>query len=142
MNLLDLFNQALLLTEGVSQNDINYAIDNRVWVNFTYDDNTESAEKGKRYVAIYVYGLSKAGNPIFRGYQLYGKSKTLVPTWKTFRLDRVINWTPTFAQFWSPIEKLGPSGAPAYRTDGDDAMKIIYNQVDFSKKIARIKKKA
>ena len=140
MNLLEIFNKVLLLTEGVSQNDINYAIDNRVWINITYDDDSESAEKGKRYVAIYAYGLSMAGNPIFRGYQLYGKSKTLVPTWKTFRLDRVMSWTPTYAQFWSPIEKLGPSGAAPYNPNGDGSMKIVYNQVDFSKKVARVKK--
>jgi hypothetical protein len=42
-------------------------------------------------------------------------------------------------QFLKPIEQLNPS-APAYNPNGDDSMQVVYNQVDFNKKVPKLKK--
>ena len=45
--------------------------------------------KGKRWVEIYCYGVSKAGNDVVRVYQVGGDTKTIQPGWKLFRVDRM-----------------------------------------------------
>ena len=54
-----------------------------------YDDGEDPGGKERRWIEIYGYGVSKAGNDIVRIYQLGGDTKTIQPGWKTFRTDRM-----------------------------------------------------
>lgn len=142
LSLLEIFCNLLeengLLYESIAPNEINRVIDNHIVVNITYDDTEPDAKTLKRTIYVYAYGLTKAGNPVIRAYQTFGDSKRGKPAWKLFRLDRIMSWQPTKQQFWKPINELDPS-APAYNESGDNSMESVYNQIDFAKKITKLK---
>ena len=41
-----------------------------------YDDDEDPGGKGRRWVEVYCYGTSKAGNDVVRVYQVGGDTKT------------------------------------------------------------------
>ena len=55
-----------------------------------------------RIIEVYAYGLTKAGNPVIRAFQPYGDTSSRVPSWKFFRIDRIIYWKPTKQIFTKP----------------------------------------
>jgi hypothetical protein len=75
-----------------------------------YDDGEDPGGKNKRWVEIYCYGVSKAGNDIVRVYQIGGDTKTIQPGWKTFRIDRMNNLEILGGKFYEPRPLFNPSG--------------------------------
>jgi hypothetical protein len=126
-----------LLTESVSDQEINDAIKNKYNVNILYDDYpdaTPSVPPSKRYIQVYNFAETKAGNKAIRAFQIFGGSKTTPKegAWKIFRLDRIRGWFPTKMKFTKPVSDLSPS-IPTYNKNGDAAMSRVINKVDFNK---------
>ncbi len=95
-----------ILNENVDDNLIKQAIaeHNEIIINYSGDDNTHT---GKRLIQVYAYGLTKAGFPCIRAYEPYGDTKSRIPHWKMFRLDRILKWTPTERKFIEPPKQQG-----------------------------------
>jgi hypothetical protein len=123
-----------LLTENVSDQDVIDAINGKYNVNITYDDYPDSetlVPPSKRYIQVYNFAETKAGNKAIRAYQIFGGSKTTPKqgAWKIFRLDRIRSWAPTKVKWKRPVSDLSPS-IPAYNKDGDRTMGKVFNKVD------------
>ena len=125
MNILQEIYQKLFLAEAVaSVASVNDAIKGRYQVTINYKgDPKHGIAPGLRTIQIYVYGLTKVGNPCVRAYQPYGDTASKVPSWKLFRLDRITAWKPTFALFNKP--------APLFNPNGDKSMSVVYTMVNF-----------
>jgi predicted DNA-binding transcriptional regulator YafY len=110
------------IQKSVNVDNINKAIDNRLIIKIFYrgDDNTAA---GQRTIEIYTYGLSSAGNPVIRAFQLAGDTKTQKPKWKLFRVDRIKRWFETEQKFNVRSE---------YNFDGDRSMKTVYKKIEKS----------
>ena len=125
------FNNILttLLTEarGMSADELCDAIDNKYRLNIKYDDEEEPEHTDFRTVEPYVYGLSKAGNACFRGFQWEGDTRRGVPKWKLFRTDRIIDWVPLpKSHFYVDPAQLY-NLVPDYNPEGDKSMVKILN---------------
>lgn len=124
MNILQEIYNKLFLTEGVAVSSITDAIKGRYSVVINYNgDPKHGVAPGIRTIQVYVYGLTKAGNPCIRAYQPYGDTASKVPSWKMFRLDRITSWKTTYALFNKP--------APLFNPNGDKSMSVIYDIVNF-----------
>ena len=121
-----------LLFEEVAQNLVSYAIRKRHEVSFKYDSG-DGDPKGKLEritVQPVAYGITKAGNPCFRAYQLNGSSESAeknegqIPGWRLFLLDRVVpnTWRDSGKVFKEP---------PMYNPNGDKTMDTVFVQADF-----------
>jgi hypothetical protein len=126
-----------LLTESVSDQEINDAIKGKYNVNILYDDYpdaTPSVPPSKRYIQVYNFAETKAGNKAIRAFQIFGGSKTTPKegAWKIFRLDRIRGWFPTKMKFNKPVSDLD-TNIPTYNKNGDRAMSRVINKVDFNK---------
>jgi hypothetical protein len=110
------------LCEGVSNNEINDAIDNHKYVviNYEGDDGTHN---GKRMIQPVAFGCTSAGNPVIRAYEPFGDTKTAVPRWKFLRVDRISSWRETDKVFNEPAELFNPNG--------DKTMSVVYNIAKF-----------
>jgi hypothetical protein len=125
-----------LLKENVSDQDVIDAINGKYNVNITYDDYPDSetpTPPSKRYIQVYNFAETKAGNKAIRAYQIFGGSKTTPKqgAWKIFRLDRIRSWAPTKVKWKRPVSDLSPN-IPTYNKDGDRTMNRIFNKVDVS----------
>lgn len=123
-----------LLTENVSDQDVIDAINGKYNVNITYDDNPSSSQPvqpSKRYIQVYNFAETIAGNKAIRAFQIFGGSKTTPNhgAWKIFRLDRIRSWTPTKVKWKRPVSDLSPS-IPTYNKDGDRTMGRLFNKVN------------
>lgn len=96
LNLFDILQN--ILSESVSSEAVNDAIDNQYQVEIEYDEEGSNA-KGKRIIEPYAYGITSAGNEAIRGFQYFGDTKRGIPKWKLFRLDRITSWNPTNNKF-------------------------------------------
>lgn len=145
MKLLDLYNDILLeetqrlISEGVSDAEVLNAITDKYNVNILYDDYPEavpSVPPSKRYIQVYNFSETKAGNKAIRAFQIFGGSKTTpkLGVWKIFRLDRIRGWSPTKMKFTKPVSDLD-SNIPQYNTTGDRTMSRVMNKVEFKQKI-------
>jgi len=115
----------MLLNENVSVPSISDAIKGRYEVTINYEgDPKHGIASGIRTVQVYVYGLTKIGNPCIRAYQPYGDTASDVPEWKLFRIDRILSWKPTFSIFSKP--------APKYNPNGDKSMSSVLQKIDFT----------
>ena len=92
-----------------------------------YDDNEDPGGKGKRWVEIYCYGSSLAGNDVVRVYQVGGDTKTIQPGWKLFRVDRMDGLRKLSGTF--------SEARPLFNQNGDKDMTKIYNITNFNKQI-------
>jgi hypothetical protein len=131
----------ILLTEGVSEDEVRSAIANKINVNILYDDYPNanpSVPPSKRYIQVYNLGLTKTkdgeGNLAIRAYQIFGGSKTTPRegAWKIFRLDRIRSWQPTKVKFATAISNKD-SRIPTYNTSGDMSMSQVKDKVEFNK---------
>jgi len=114
----------LFLAEGVSVSSVTDAIKGRYKVTINYKgDPKHGIAPGLRTIETYVYGLTKAGNPCIRAYQPYGDTASKVPSWKLFRLDRIISWKPTFGLITRP--------APKFNPNGDGSMSKVFSIINF-----------
>jgi predicted DNA-binding transcriptional regulator YafY len=118
LNLYNLYKE--IIFESISREAVLDAINKHVRVRIYYagDDNTAT---GWRLIEPYVFGLTKKGNPVLRAYQLFGDTKTEIPGWKLFRLDRILKWEPLKVKFNTPINERDPS-APPFNPNGDKSM--------------------
>lgn len=118
-----------VLTESVSPREVTDAIEKKNQVIINYSDEENSAPR-KRLIEPYVYGLSKAGNPVLRAYQYNGDTKRGIPKWKLFRLDRIQSWQSTGRHFNITPRENGWN-AEDYNTNGDGSMSTVLTQVSF-----------
>jgi predicted DNA-binding transcriptional regulator YafY len=126
MRLYSILNELIL--EAASDTEVSDAIvkHNRVKIRYEEPDGRYST----RYLESYVLGLSKAGNPIVRAYQYAGDTNTEIG-WKTFRLDRIMDWEEMNERpFTNPISDR-ISGIPKYNRFGDRSMISINKQARF-----------
>ena len=117
-----------ILQESVSSDKVIDAINNRYQVIINYSDEKARAPK-KRLIEPYAYGVSEAGNSVFRTFQYDGDTFRGKPKWKLFRLDRVESWTPT-EQHFNVDPKTRGWNAPAFNEQGDDSMVTVLSIVD------------
>lgn len=125
MKLYNVYNN--LIVEVASINSIVDAIKKRQRV-IVYYDGDEPGGKGLRIVEPVCYGYSKAGNPVLRAWDLEGAShraylgKKPLPSWRLFRVDKIITFKPTTETF--------NEARPNYNPAGDKSMtRIIINAV-------------
>lgn len=118
-----------ILTESVTPNDVNDAIDNKVQVIINYSDE-ENRAPNKRLIEPYAYGMTKGGNAVLRAYQYDGDTFRGKPKWKMFRLDRIQSWQPTEQHFNASPKERGWQ-AEDYNEQGDNNMTTVFNQVKF-----------
>lgn len=124
--------KAYLLTESATVSDIEKAIAEKRILRFYYEGDGVNAQ-GYRIAEIYAYGLTKAGNPVIRAFQLSGDTKTKRPAWKMFLLSKM-NRVTFQGNFNKPREGFNP--------DGDKTMRTVYSIAQFGKGkglISRIK---
>ena len=92
MRLRELLQEAIL-EESASVEDVTSAIDNHNRIIINYHSNGKEEADGARVIEVYAYGVTKAGNPVIRAFQPYGDTTSRVPSWKFFRLDRIVEWS-------------------------------------------------
>ncbi len=118
-----------LITEGAGYAQVDDAIENRYRVKIEYKDD-ENKPPSKRFIEVYARGLTKAGNPVIRAYQLFGGTTTKIPRWKFFRLDKIVKWEPTKVKFKTPIDTRDPV-VPKFNKSGDRAMGSVNKIMKF-----------
>jgi len=118
-----------LILEATNRSQVEDAIERKQRIRIYYRGE-EGEISGYRNIEPYVLGLSKAGNPILRAWQINGVTDTETPMWKTFRLDKITDWRPYHNYFFKPISDRDGS-VPQYRQNGDDSMITIYKQAQF-----------
>lgn len=122
-----------LLNEGIATvSNVNDAINNLKQVEIRYYSGGEPVASGRRVIYPVAYGLTKAGNPVIRAFEPYGDTKTKVPAWKFFRLDRIRKWRPLDKTFRG-VELNG------FNENGDETMSIVYNIADIKGRPKNIK---
>lgn len=130
VKLYNLFESIIL--ESVARNEINDAIDNHYRVTVNYDSDEETTATGPRTIEVYAFGISKAGNLVIRVFQPFGDTKTRIPEWKLFRVDRITSWKPTGFKFYKAVnDRASSSGIHSYNPSGDNSMSTVYNQAKF-----------
>lgn len=121
-----------IISEGIGYDQVNDAIENRYRVRIEYKDY-EDKPPSKRFIEVYAVGLSKAGNPVIRAYQLFGGTTTEIPRWKLFRLDKITKWEPTKVKFKTPIDVRDPV-VPKFNKTGDKTMSTVNKIMKFDNK--------
>jgi len=114
----------MLLTEGVSQNDIIDAIKNRKVIYIFYNGDA-TISRGYRTCEPYAIGISTAGNLVLRAFQQAGSSdsnkglkrpirpdKDLLPSWRLFYVDSITSLLPTGKHFATTPNKIRPKYNP------------------------------
>jgi len=112
-----------IILEVASKNSIMKIMDGKRLASIYYDDGEDPGGKNMRWVEVYCYGVSKAGNDMIRAYQIGGDTKTIQPGWKTFRVDRMNNLNMLGGKFYEPRKLFNP--------DGDKDMIQIYKILKF-----------
>jgi len=125
--------QRKLITESVSMDDVNAAIEGKYNVNILYRDYDDQPPS-KRYIQVYNLSKTKAGNDCIRAFQIFGASKKGEKNgyWKIFRLDRIEGWFPTKVKWQKPVSDIEPS-VPKYNPNGDRSMSQVMNKVNVNK---------
>ena len=116
-----------LIVEVASVDEIVRTIKQRKRV-IIYYDGDEPGGKGLRIVEPVCYGYSKADNPVLRAWDVEGTSHRAylgekpLPSWRMFRVDKIINYKPTLEDF--------NEVRPGYNPNGDKSMtRVIINAV-------------
>lgn len=91
-----------------------------------YYDGDEKGGRGLRKIEPVCFGYSKADNPVLRAWDLEGasysaqKGKQPLPSWRLFRVDKILSFKPTTEKF--------NTLKPGYNPNGDESMiKVIIN---------------
>lgn len=114
------------INESVNIGPVSDAIQKRWVVKIKYKiSNDDRIGVEERVIMPVAYGVSKSGNLVLRAYQPQGDTKTTVPHWKMFRLDRIVSWKPLRNEIMynAPNEDYNPLG--------DKTMKKVYRNADF-----------
>lgn len=87
-----------LLTETTTVSEIVDAINKKqmVKINYIGDNNAPS---GERTIEPYLVGKTTAGNLAVRAFETEGYTKTFVPDWKIFIVDKITSWVPLEQNF-------------------------------------------
>lgn len=121
------------LNEGIATvSNVNDAINNLNQVEIRYNSGGEGVAMGRRIIYPVAYGLTKAGNPVIRAFEPYGDTKTKVPAWKFFRLDRLKQWRPLKKTFKG-------ENLVGFNENGDETMSVVYNIANIAGKPQNIK---
>ena len=114
-----------LITEQATRENIIDAIKNRKRV-IIYYDGDEPGGTGLREIEPVCLGYSKANNLVVRAWDMEGAShrgytgERPLPSWRLFRLDKIMSFKPTGEYFDEP--------RPDYNFEGDDTMiSVIVN---------------
>lgn len=110
------------IKKNINVDNINKAIDDKIRIKIFYRGDKNIAA-GQRTIEVYAYGLSSAGNPVMRAFQLAGDTQTEMPDWKLFRIDRISRWVETNQRFDQPRPKFNPNG--------DRSMSTVYKIAKF-----------
>jgi predicted DNA-binding transcriptional regulator YafY len=91
-----------------------------------YYNGDEPGGRGLREIEPVCFGYSKAGNPVLRAWDIEGSShrdyigKRPLPSWRLFRLDKILSLKPSGEKFETP--------RPNYNPNGDKSMdRVIIN---------------
>lgn len=114
----------ILLEEKVDSSKVQDAIKEKYRVVINYNSHGENIAMGWRIIEVFAYGLTKGGNPVIRAYQPQGDTASKVPSWKFFRLDRILDWKPTGQYFTQP--------RPGFNPNGDKTMSMVYDIATFN----------
>lgn len=116
-----------LILEIASVESIVDAIKKRQKVVIYYKGD-EPGGNGLRTIEPVCFGYSKAGNPVLRAWDLEGAShkaylgKKPLPSWRFFRVDKIVSFRPTNQTFNEP--------RPGYNPNGDKSMNsVIINAI-------------
>lgn len=121
---MNLYNLAeSLILEVANRSDIMDIMQQRRIAELYYDDGEDPGGKGRRWVQMYAYGNSLAGNDVIRVYQVGGDTKTLEPGWKLFRVDRMNGLRKLSGTF--------DEAKPLFNPTGDKDMTQIYYITQF-----------
>lgn len=129
-----------LLTEEARAVDVVDAIKKRYEAKITYKADNDPKGSGERIIQPVAYGTTKAGNPVIRAFEPYGDTKTKVPAWKFFRLDRITSWKALRQNKFSepPADQWRISGAEGkFNENGDKTMAEVFLVADFKGTKAR-----
>lgn len=114
-----------LILEVASIESVINAIRNKNRV-IIYYDGDEPGGRGLREIEPVCFGYSKKGNPVLRAWDLEGAShrgflgQRPLPSWRLFRIDRILSLTPTGKNF--------DVVRPNYNPNGDKSMqRVIIN---------------
>ena len=129
MTLRRLLKEAIL-EESADVNDVTSAIDNHTRVIINYHSKGDDKASGPRVIEVYAYGVTSAGNPVIRAFQPYGDTTSKVPSWKMFRLDRIVEWQPTEQHFSKPASDYY-GGVGSFNPNGDNTMASVYKVAKF-----------
>lgn len=129
--------ESVLLTEGVPVGKVNDAIDRTYEVEINYRTDGKDEATGKRVIQPVAYGLTKAGNPVIRAFQPYGDTTSKIPSWKFFRLDRIIGWKPKYKSVFREAPPGMHNAEGEFNPNGDKTMSIVYNIAQFGNKPKR-----
>ena len=111
-----------LILEIASLETLQSAIQNRD-VCIVYYDGDEPGGRGIREIEPVALGVSKAGNLVVRGWDREGASHTAykgeqpLPSWRLFRLDKMLSCKPTGEVYNTP--------RPNYNFNGDKSMSNV-----------------
>lgn len=112
-----------LIVEIASVETIIDYVKNRKRCIINYDGD-EPGGKGLREIEPVAFGVSKAGNLVLSAWENEGASHKdflgtkPLPSWRFFRLDKILSIKPTGETFDTPHEKFNPNG--------DKRMKSVY----------------
>lgn len=129
-----------ILTEEARAVDVVDAIKKRYEARITYKADNDPKGTGPRIIQPVAYGTTKAGNPVIRAFEPYGDTKTKIPAWKFFRLDRITTWKPLRQNKFSepPEDQWRIGGAQGkFNENGDETMSEVFLVADFKGTKAR-----
>lgn len=121
-----------ILNEEVNIPYVSDAIKKKYEVELNYRADEDEKGTGKRIIQPVALGHSRSGNLVLRAFQPYGDTKTKIPKWKLFRLDKIEEWKPMKKRRFSrpPGKQFNAEGE--YNPNGDGAMTDVLIQADFT----------
>ena len=112
-----------ILTEEANISYVTDAIKKKYEVELNYKADDDKKGSGTRIIQPVALGHTSKGNLVLRAFQPYGDTKTKIPKWKLFRLDRI--------EEWNPLKKRKFTRPESYNPDGDKTMTDVMVQADF-----------
>jgi len=113
-----------LLSEGITIQDIQKAIDSNLRYKVWYQGEKETTPS-MRLVDFYAFGTSLKDNDVVRVFQPFGFTTTQNGKWKLLRIDRITRMEPTgFRLSKKSIDKYSPD-IPPFNQYGDGSMKNV-----------------
>jgi hypothetical protein len=147
MKLYNLFEEVILeekekyrqrLSEGVSSNDVNMAINGdetgkHFHVSFNY--RSPRGDTSTRWVQVYDYARTISGNDAISAFEI-SKNNVATGAWKIFRLDRIDSFKISKVPFYRPISDIYPNMSQKYNKTGNNtpSIDVVNNKAKFDYK--------